>query len=80
MSRKNSLEAKKARRTKKLFRKELPAYIDLVDWIKIRQPMSTQLAMRIINLGWLKSDSHTLTDRYVPASLRGNIELHVPSK
>lgn len=91
MSQRNSPEAKRARRARRTLRKGvLPAYIDLIDWVKIRSNLSTRRAVGVILAGSLKVDSHIIgvkeigpakmkvLDRYVPADLRGRIEVVIP--
>lgn len=78
MSRQNSLEQKRARRARKLLRKELPNFIDLVIWLKQRERMSTGMALKIIHSGWIHSDSHQLKVRFVPAALRDSLEVRPP--
>lgn len=78
MSRRNSLENKRARRARKALRQELPAFIDLVVWLKQRDHMTTSMAERIIANGWIHSESHELRVRRVPAALRGTIEVRPP--
>lgn len=80
MSRRNSLEQKRARRARKLLRKELPNFIDLVIWLKQRERMSTGMALKIIHSGWIHSESHQLKVRYVPATLRDTIEIRPPKE
>lgn len=88
MSRRNSLEAKKARRTRKLLRAPLPAYIDLIEYIKMRVNVTTTVAERIILAGVLRVDSHKIgvehtpqgkrLRRFVPADLRDRIVVVPP--
>lgn len=69
-----------------------PAYIDLVEWVRQRAHISRGRAAKVILAGSLKVDSHTigvtrikthdghkrLLNRYVPADLRGRIEVVKP--
>lgn len=78
MSRRNSLEEKRKRRARKLLRQTPTAYIDLVQWIRLREPMTESKALAIIKGGWIRSESHTLTDRYVPVEYRKTLEVRPP--
>ena len=80
MANRNRTDAKAQRRARNSVVKPLPAYIDLVQWIKDRQRVSTGLAMKIISAGALKVDSHPLTERYVPAEFRDRITVVEPPK
>lgn len=64
-----------------LANEQLPAYTDLIWWVKLRARMSTRAARKLILAGQLKVDSHTvgiktvqtlngplnILDRYIPA-------------
>lgn len=90
MSRRNSPEAKKARRLRKSLRVSPPGYIDLIDYVKTRVRVSTGQAERILLAGVLRVDSHQIgvehtpqgkkLRRYVPADLRGKIIVVPPKK
>lgn len=52
---------KKLNRLRKSLRVSLPAYIDLIDWLKTRRYVQTTgEAERLILAGRVKSESHTL--------------------
>lgn len=67
---------------------QLPAFIDLIDWVKMRANISTRQAIGVIMSGALRVDSHKVgvveekghyrLVRYVPADLRGRIEVANP--
>lgn len=56
MSRSNTLAGKAERRAAKAARTPLPAYVDLVEWIKARKRVSTRRAEQIILAGALRVD------------------------
>lgn len=61
MSARNTLEAKRARRTRKLFRKELPAFLDLTAWLQDRGYAQTGGGARKLMIdGKIRVDSHTI--------------------
>lgn len=89
MSSRNTLENKRTRRARRTLRKgRLPAYINLIEWIKMRGPFTTATARKIILSGALKVDSHVLgfeekngikvLKPLVPADLRGRIQIVLP--
>lgn len=89
MSVRNRPENKRARSRRKAITKgRLPAYIDLIQWVKMRSNISTGLARKVILAGTLRVDSHTIgvvkTERgkvfqqFVPAELRGRIQVIEP--
>lgn len=58
---KRPINAKRAARVRKLLRNELPAYIDLIDWLKVRRYASTTgEAEKMILDGRVRSESHKL--------------------
>lgn len=58
---KRPINTKRARRVRKLLRKELPAYIDLIHWLKVRRYAGTTgEAERLILAGRVRSESHKL--------------------
>lgn len=69
-------------------RQPLEAKIDLVEWIKMRERVSTKGAMTLIWAGCVRVDSHKIgvreergrkfIDRYVPAEYRGRIVVVEP--
>jgi hypothetical protein len=84
VSRRNSLESKRARREATASRGDLPGRTDLVAWVKMRHRCSTTKAMKIILTGCLKVDSHivgrkelpngaTILDRFIPSHLARRI-------
>lgn len=91
MSARNTLEAKRARRARKNFRKVLPAFLDLTDWLKDHGHAQTSgEASRLMVAGKVKADSHTIgrvvvagprgkevtiPDPHVPADLRDRIQV-----
>ena len=83
---KRPLNKKAAHRVRKLLRSELPAYIDLIQWLKDRgYADTTGQAEKIILAGRVRSGSHKLgmveeserkrVYRRVPAKLRGSIHV-----
>lgn len=64
----------------------LPAYIDLIEWCKMRSRITTAMARTIILSGCLRVDSHKIGYQeiqgvkvlkpLVSADLRGRIEVH----
>lgn len=91
MSQRNSLANKRLRRAERSTRKPLPAYIDLIQWVRSRSSVTAGEARRIILAGTLKSGSHTIgvkelpgpnkikvLDRFVSASHRGEIQIVMP--
>lgn len=92
MSARNRQQAKKLRSLERIIRKgRLPAYIDLIQWLRDRRYASTAGGAReIIEAGRVRSESHTLGSRlaldrtgqktqvfeqYVPARLRDTIRV-----
>lgn len=86
---------RKQRAERKAHKAQLPARIDLIEWVKMRSNLSTGKSVAVILAGSLKADSHTLGvktlknldgtprkvfERYVPAELRGRIEVHTPKE
>ena len=58
---KRPLNKKAARRVRKLLRSELPAYIDLIQWLKDRgYAQTTGQAEKLILAGRVRSESHKL--------------------
>jgi hypothetical protein len=58
---KRSITGKKLRRLRKSLRRSLPAYIDLIQWLKLRRyAQTTGQAEDIILAGLVVSESHTL--------------------
>lgn len=54
-------DGKKLRRLRKSLRSQLPAHIDLIDWLKTRRyAQTTGEAEQVILAGRVKSESHTL--------------------
>jgi hypothetical protein len=82
MSARNTLESKRSRRANRTLRKGvLPAYIDLIEWVKGRSSLTTGTARAVVLSGALKVDSHSLgTDGnfLVPADLNGRIRVEAP--
>lgn len=58
MSQKNSRENKKRRKVLKSLRAPLPAYIDLIDYVKVRTRCTTATAQKVCLSGALMVDSH----------------------
>ncbi len=93
MSARNKPVAKKHRRVWRQFKKastQVPAYIDLVQWIKLRRNLTTGECHRLLRAGVLRVDSHKLgykevdgvkyPDQFVPAHLNTRITVHQPEK
>ncbi len=93
MSRRNRPAAKAVRRNLKLLRAPLPAYVDLVEWIRMRYPMSRGRARAVLLAGALQVDSHvvgraevtrpdgtkqTVVDRHIASSLCDHITVVEP--
>lgn len=58
---KRPINTKRARGVRKLLRKELPAYIDLIHWLKVRgYAQTTGQAEKLILGGRVRSESHKL--------------------
>jgi len=75
MSRRNTLEVKRQRRVRRsLVKGRLPAYVDLVQWIKLRSNVTTPTAVRLILAGVLRVDS------CVPADVARRIHIVVPNE
>lgn len=89
MSRKNSREAKAARRLQKSIRIGLPAYIDLIEYVRDRTNCTAGTAEKILLSGGLMVDSHPVgfkwrrvngrnvrvLDRYLPAEHKDKIKV-----
>lgn len=60
MSIKNSLENKKRRRVAKSITIGLPAYINLIEYVKDRTRCTTGTATAVLLSGAIKVDSHTV--------------------
>lgn len=89
MSRKNSREAKAQRRLQKSIRIGLPAYIDLIEYVKDRTHCTSGTAEKLLLRGTLMVDSHPVgfkwkkingknqrvLDRYLPAEHRTKIRV-----
>ena len=68
------IHAKKIARLRKALRTTLPAYIDLVDYLRLRGYADTKgQALKLIESGRVRSDSHKLEHRLVDAKLRRSI-------
>lgn len=81
MSVRNTLENKRIRRAQRAIRKgRLPAYVDLVEWVRMRANVSERTAEMVIRAGTLRVDSHPLTDRYVLAHLAKDITIVAPKE
>lgn len=98
MSQRNSRENKKRRRTAKAIQRMAvrPAYIDLIEYVKVRTRCSTGTAEKVLLAGALKVDSHPVgykwrdnpltgkaekvLERYIPAEHRMNIVVTNPFK
>lgn len=94
MSRRNTSEEKRRRRINRSIRKgRLPAYINLIDWIKLRVRCTTGQAKRALLAGALRVDSHpvgvktvkdylgkdvTVVDPFLPAEFRNRIVVVKP--
>lgn len=80
MSKRNSREARKINKLRKTLRKNsIPAYIDLVQWLRDHKHADTAgAAQKLITEGRVKSDSHTLG--LTPVHLEGGKEIQVPSR
>lgn len=91
MAKRNSLEAKAARRNRKLFRRQLPAKLNLIVWLKDHGYAQTSGdAHALIRAGKVKSESHKvglvqvtnqrgdkldIVDPLVPADLRSTLRV-----
>lgn len=93
MSIANSRENKKRRRIVKSLTIGLPAYINLVEYVKDRTNCTTGTAKAVLLSGALKVDSHPIGYKFVkvngrdekvlnpllPAELRNRIEINAPN-
>lgn len=58
---KRPLNKKRAARVRKMLRRDIPAFIDLIEWLKVRgYAQTTGQAERLILDGKVKSESHKL--------------------
>lgn len=91
MSARNTHENKRQRRNLRKLRKgRLPAYINLIEWIKLRSNVTTFEAQNLLLAGVLRVDSHKLgfvtrdnkkfLSPYVNADVRGRITVHDPTE
>lgn len=94
MSARNTLEAKRGRRNRKLFRRELPAYLNLIDWLQDHRYAQTAGGARtLIRNKRVKSESHVVglvkatnargdqlefVQPHVPASMRATLCVELP--
>lgn len=90
MSRKNSREAKRRRRTLNSLANTPPGYIDLVAYVKTRTHCSTGMAHKVLLAGALRVDSHPVgvksykdrkvLDPYLPAHLYSRLTVQMPKE
>jgi hypothetical protein len=89
MSARNTLEAKRARRARRTLTKGvLPAYINLIEWVKLRSGLSTRQAQNVLLHGSLRVDSHPVgyveengkkfLKVLIPAEMRDRIQIVEP--
>lgn len=91
MSQKNSSDNKKRQRVLKSLKTELPAYIDLIDYVRSRTRCTEATARKVLLSGALRVDSHPVgykfdangkkyLDPYIPASKRADIRIVKPKE
>lgn len=89
MSHKNNQEAKRQRRVLNTLANTPPAYIDLIDYVKMRTRCSTVMAKKVLLAGALRVDSHPVgyklhkngakeLDPFLPAHLQDRIVVQMP--
>jgi len=79
VSRRNTLEAKRARRARKLLRTPLPAVYDVVNWLRLQKNISHVTARAVINYGAVKTrGGNTIRDPYINPNLIGELVIRPP--
>ncbi len=73
MSQRNSRENKKRRRVAKEMRKmdPIPAYIDLIEYVKFRTRCTTGMAKKLILNDCIRIDSHILGYKWMMNEVQG---------
>lgn len=68
------INGKRAARMRKAFRKQLPAYIYLPDWLRERDHASSMADVdKLLFSGRVKSESHSLGIHKVPRVVNGEV-------